>query len=76
MTASAPQANETPGAGATQAAIGQEWSTARIDAGGLRPDGAHLAAGASRTTFWLQAPPGRPDRDRHLLGGAAAIFRP
>ena len=74
-TASAPQANETPGAGATQATIGLTNGAPR--ARGLRPDGAHLPAGAARTTFWLQARPRRPDRDRHLLAGAAgAIFRP
>ena len=77
-TASAPQANETPGVRRDPSNHRtNEWSTVRIDARGLRPDGAHLPAGAARTTFWLQARPRRPDRDRHLLAGAAgAIFRP
>ena len=52
-------------------------STVLADARCLRPDGARLPAGAARTTLWLHARPRRPDRDRHLLAGAAgAIFRP
>ena len=74
-TASAAQANETPESGADPSNHRtNEWSTVRIGARGLRPDG---APGAARTTFRLQARPRRPDRDRHLLAGAAgAIFRP
>ncbi len=80
-TASAAQANETPGSGATQATIGLATT---IGLGNGAPSGSTpeasdpmgLALAFARTTFRLPARPRRPDRDRHLFAEATgAIFR-